>query len=95
MASGEGEIEFRQILSPGTETQIITGPTIASAVSFVPGAWYLQPVSGTAAIATIGLPYPGFSGSLNFRPTAIFTFVTGGTPTAVQKAIALAGSAVV
>lgn len=95
MASAEGEIEFRQITTPGTETLAITGPTIASAVAFVPLAYWLQPVSGTAAIATIGIPYPGFSGTMNFRPTGIFTWVTGGTPTAVNKAIALAGTAVV
>lgn len=81
--------------SPGTPTLSITGPTIASAVTFVPGAYYLQAVSGTAAMTLMALPYEGFTGSLRFRPTAIFTWATGGTPTTVNKAFGLAGSAVV
>lgn len=95
MASAEGEVEFRQITTPGTETLLITGPTIASAVTFVPGAYWLQPVSGVAAMSLMAIPYPGFSGTMNFRPTGIFTWVTGGVVTATNKPFGLAGTAVV
>jgi hypothetical protein len=96
MAVVEGEAEYRQYLPVGTLTQGVKGVDVASAAGLiaVPGA-YLTLVSGTAAITLIPLPYPGFHGTLAFRPTGAFTGATGGTATATNKPIGLAFTAVV
>jgi hypothetical protein len=91
----DSEVRFRTISTPGTPTLQIIGPTIASAVTFVSGGYYMQAVSGVAAMTLMALPYDGFSGSLKFRPTGIFTWATGGAATAVNKPFGLAGTAVV
>jgi hypothetical protein len=82
--------------APGTDTDSCTGPDVASAVAMpAPGA-LIERVSGTAAMSTLGLPWPDFEGYVIFLPTAIFTWVTGGAAaTTLAAPFALAGSAVV
>jgi hypothetical protein len=75
--------------------QNVNPTTVASAVAQPNPEAYLTTVSGTAAMATIGLPYIGFTGTIAFRPTAAFTGVTGGTSTSLVGAIGLAFTAVV
>lgn len=67
----------------------------ASAVAQPSPLAYLTAVSGVAALATIDLPYIGFTGTIAFRPTGAFTGVTGGATTNLTGAIGLAFTAVV
>lgn len=88
------EFAYPSLVSPATPTKGITGATIASAATIAPTR-LLHPVSGTAAISLITLPYAGFAGMLYLRPTGIFTLATGGTPTTLNKPVGLAATAVV
>lgn len=93
----ESENEWRNYLPVGGPSQSVKGPDIASAagaLASAPGA-YLTAVSGVLAITLIPLPYEGFSGTVAFRPTGIFTGATGGVATSTNKPIGLAFTAVV
>jgi hypothetical protein len=52
-------------------------------------------VSGAAAIATIAIPYPGFTGVIYLIPTGAFTGVTSGTADGVNFPIGATFTAVV
>lgn len=83
-------------LDPGTDTNPITTADVASAVAMPAPAAKIQRVSGTAAMTTLGLPWPDFEGHVVFIPTAIFTWATGGAAaTTLAAPFGLAGSAVV
>lgn len=62
---------------PGSLLHNIVGPDLASAATVTP-THKIHRVSGTAAIATITVPYPGFAGSVIFIPTAIWTWTAAG-----------------
>lgn len=95
-AVNTAEDNFRRCSSPGTPTLGIEGATLASsAVTSLALTSLLHAVSGVAAQALMDLPFAGFSGFVALRPTAIWTWVTGGTATATSKAFGLAGTAVV
>lgn len=84
--------DFPNFGTVGTPNLNISGGTVASAVAMPAPTGFLTIVSGTAAITTIALPYPGFEGMIAFRPTGIFTGATGG---AAGTAIGIAFTAVV
>jgi hypothetical protein len=68
------------------------GPAIASAATVAPTAG-IHSVTGTAAIVNITVPWPGFTGSITFLPTAIWTWTaagniqTAGTTTAATSPV--------
>lgn len=95
-ATDKDELEFRAFEPVGTQTKGNVGIAIASAAGLIaePTA-YLTTVSGALAITLIPIPYPGFSGTIAFRPTGAFTGATGGVATATNKPIGLAFTAVV
>lgn len=78
------DVLIEQIASADTSTN---GGTIASATSINPKSSIVF-VSGTAAIATITVPYFGFAGTITLIPTGAFTTTTAGN-------IAIATTAVV
>lgn len=83
-------------LPPGVDTSVISTADVASAVAQPAPAALVQRVSGTAAMTTLGLPWPDFEGFVVFIPTAIFTWATGGAAaTTLAAPFGLAGSAVV
>lgn len=65
----------------------IVGAILASAATIAP-THKVHHISGTAAIATISVPWDGFQGEIILIPDAIFTWTAAGN-------IALAGTAVV
>lgn len=80
----------------GVDTAVISSVDVASAVAMPAPLSRVQRVTGTAAMSTLGLPWPDFEGDVVFLPTAIFTWVTGGAAiTTLAAPFALAGSAVV
>lgn len=82
--------------SPGTDTDSCTTADVASAVAMPAPLAAIQRVSGTAAMTTIGLPWPDFEGQVHFIPTAAFTGATGGAAaTTLAAPIGLAFTAVV
>lgn len=92
--ANEAESEWRGLRTPGTPSFTNQGLLIASAATIAPTN-YIHVVSGSAQITLITLPYVGFSGTIAFQPTGAFTGATGGTPTATDKAVGLAFTAVV
>jgi len=86
-----GSENYRRFVTPGTNEQGIEGATLASAAAMTP-THRQHAVSGTAAITSIALPWPGFAGEIVFFPTAAFTGAAGG---AAGVAIGLAFTAVV
>lgn len=96
MAVDTAELLWKGLTPIGGPTQGNLGGTLASSATVsLAITSYLHPVSGVAAQALVDLPYVGFSGTIALRPTAVFTGVTGGTPTTLSKAIGLAFTAVV
>ncbi len=82
--------------SPGGLQGGKVNPTaVASAIAHPAPTALVTTVSGTAAMTTIGLPWPGFTGFIIFIPTGAFTGATGGTATATALPIGLAFQAVV
>ena len=79
----------------GAQFGVVDPVTVASAVAMTPSRALITTVSGTAAMATIDLPWPGFTGEIKYIPTAAFTGVTGGTATDTAKPIGLAFTAVI
>lgn len=67
--------------------------TVASAVAMPAPKARITTVSGTAAISTIAIPWPGFTGSITYIPTGLFTGVTGGTADGTNFPIAVAFAA--
>jgi len=83
-------------VGPGADSSPITTADVASAVAMPAPLARQQRVSGTAAMTTLGLPWPDFEGDVVFIPTAVFTWATGGAAaTTLAAPFALAGSAVV
>jgi len=88
------EGQLNDFTEPGTQGRSCSGADIASAATIVP-LKKIHRVTGTVAITLIALPYPEFEGTIILVPTGAFTGATGGSPTAVNKAIGLAFTAVV
>jgi hypothetical protein len=57
------------------------GTIVASAIAMPAPTQLITTVSGTAAMTTLGIPWPGFTGIVIFIPTGIVTAATGGTAT--------------
>lgn len=95
--SAAGEAVISRFTEPGTDTDsCVESAIIASAVAMPAPLSKIQRVSGTAAMTTIGLPYPDFEGTVIFIPTAAFTGATGGAAaTTLAAPIGLAFTAVV
>ena len=68
--------------------------TVASAIAMSAPTARITTVSGTAEMTTIAIPWPNFTGSIVYIPTAAFTGATGGTATATAKPIGKAFTAV-
>src|SRR5258706_4682105 len=80
----------------GFDTAPISSGDVASAVAHPAPVSRVSRISGTAAMTTLGLPWPDFEGDVIFIPTAVFTWATGGAAaTTLAAPFALAGSAVV
>jgi hypothetical protein len=71
------------------------GIVVASAIAMPAPAQLITTVSGTAAMTTLGIPWPGFSGIAIFIPSGIFTAATGGTATSAALPFGAAYTAVV
>lgn len=76
------------VSSQGSRDNPLTDTSVMASAATITPTMPVTKVSGTAAIATITLPYPDFQGRITLIPTGIFTWTTGGN-------IALAGTAVV
>lgn len=78
----------------GGMNQSVVNPTpVASAAAMPAPLAQITTVSGAAAISTIALPWPGFTGAITLIPTGAFTMATGGTADAVNKPIGKAMAA--
>ena len=96
MADTVAESLWRRVTTPGTPTLGIEGATLASSAgTSLAITSFIHAVSGVAAQVLMDIPYVGFAGVVALRPTAIFTWATGGAATATSKAFGLAGTAVV
>jgi len=94
--SAAGEQVASKFSEPGIDSDPISTGDVASAVAMPAPLAKIQRVSGTAAMTTIGLPYPDFEGTVIFIPTAAFTGATGGAAaTNLAAPIGLAFTAVV
>jgi len=82
--------------SPGGLQFGVVAPAVVASVTALPAPLaYIEHVSGTVAITTIALPWPGFTGSIILIPDGVFTTTTAGTSDGTNQAIALASTAVV
>lgn len=63
------------------------GGSVASAATITPTA-KVTPVSGTAAISTINIPFTGFTGVIYLLPSAAWTLATGGNIGKASTAVA-------
>lgn len=96
MSAAAEAIAFKYDSPVGFDTAPISSADVASAVAQPAPVSRVQRVSGTAAMTTLGLPWPDFEGDVIFIPTAIFTWATGGAAaTNLAAPFGLAGSAVV
>lgn len=96
MSAAAEAIAFKYDSPVGFDTAPISTADVASAVAMSIPQSRVQRVSGTAAMSTLGLPWPDFEGDVVFIPTAVFTWVTGGAAATLLAApFAIAGSAVV
>ena len=86
-------IEFFRVVG-GIQQGTVDPITRASAIAMPAPVARITTVSGTAEMTTIGIPWPGFTGSIVFIPTGAFTGATGGTATATAKPIGKAFTAV-
>lgn len=81
-----------QYEEPGNLQKSVWGLTLASAATVTPTHKF-HLVSGTAELATITVPYDGFSGAIFFVATGAWTCATSGniakTLTAVANAIVM------
>jgi len=88
--------DWSSFMSPGGLQLGKANPSIqASAIAMPAPTKLITYVSGVAAITTIGLPWPGFTGFIIFIPTGAFTLATGGTGSATAAVIGVATQAVV
>lgn len=96
MSAAAEAVAYKYNKPVGFDTSIISGADVASAVAMPIPLQRVQRVSGTAAMTTLGLPWPDFEGDVVFIPTAVFTWATGGAAaTTLAAPFALAGSAVI
>ncbi len=79
----------------GQQLAVADLTTRASAIAMPAPNALITTVSGTAAMTTIGIPWPAFTGVIKYIPTAAFTGATGGTATATALPIGLAFTAVI
>lgn len=82
-------------VSPGgLQKSVVDLTTVASTTSMPAPNALITVVSGTVAVTTIALPYPGFTGVIKYIPTGAFTGATGGTATDTVKPVKIAFTAV-
>ena len=79
----------------GLQNSVVDGVTVASTTAMPASRALITTVSGTVAVSTIAVPWPGFTGTIKYIPTAAFTGTTGGTETDIVKPVGLAFTAVV
>jgi hypothetical protein len=79
----------------GLQFGVVDPVTQASAVAMTAPRALISTISGTAAMATIQQPWPGFTGIIVYIPTGAFTGVTSGTASGLNLPIGLAFTAVV
>lgn len=78
----------------GLQFGVVDPVTRASTTAMPASVALVTTVSGTVALTTIDLPWPGFTGTIQYIPTAAFTGATNGTATDTAKKIGLAFTAV-
>jgi hypothetical protein len=71
--------QFERLFSAVSNLSFLqtAGASVASAASITPTGAVFH-VTGTVAISTVALPFPGFIGRIVMIPDALFTLVTGG-----------------
>ena len=79
----------------GLQEGVVDPTTVASTTAMPAPLAMVSTVSGSTAITTIGIPWPGFTGFIKYIPTGAFTGATGGVATASALPIGLAFTAVV
>lgn len=81
----------------GLQNSVVDPTTVASTTNMPKPKALVTTVSGTAAIGTIDIPWPGFTGFIRYIPTGAFTGTTGATSGTAGTAypIGLAFTAVV
>lgn len=79
----------------GLQFGVVDPVTVASTTAMPAPKALISTVSGTVAITTIDIPWPGFTGVIKYIPTAAFTGATGGAATDTSKPVGLAFTAVI
>jgi len=79
----------------GLQKGVVNPVTVASTTAMPAPSALISTVSGTVAITTIAVPWPGFTGKISYIPTAAFTGATGGTADGTNMPIGLAFTAVI
>lgn len=82
----------------GLQQGVVNPTTVASTAAMPAPKAAITTVSATVAITTIDLPWPGFTGTIYYIPTAAFTTTTAGTagtPNALSFPIGLASTGVI
>ena len=88
--------DFQPFVSPGgLQKGVVDIVTVASTTAMPAPRALVSTVSGTVAVTTIAIPWPGFTGVIKYIPTGAFTGATGGTATDTAKPVGLAFTAVV
>jgi hypothetical protein len=59
----QAESSFEAFQPPGSISNVVEGPALASATTITPTN-YIHTVTGTVQVATITVPYAGFSGTI-------------------------------
>src|ERR1022692_4910342 len=70
----------------GDRFSSITGPVLASAATIAPVSGITH-ISGTAAISTITLPWPGFQGTITLVADGAWETITGGNISTAFQAV--------
>lgn len=83
---------FEFVRSPGGQQQTVIGPAIASAATIAP-TYFAHHVTGVAAIATITIPYAGFSGLILLIADGAWSWTAGGNIQVASTTVATAGKA--
>jgi hypothetical protein len=72
------ESNFPFIEPGGLQKGVVNPTAVPSAAAMPAPTAKVSFVSGVAAITTIKAPWPGFTGSIKYIPTGVFTGATGG-----------------
>lgn len=93
---GDISENFQAFKSPGGLQFGVVDPVVVASTTSMPAPKALiSTVSGSIAITTIQVPWPGFTGTIKYIPTGAFTGATSGSATDTAKPIGLAFTAVV